>query len=173
MALWGTSESVTAGSGTVAVNLDTLVVTGTNSTFAAGMVGDVISIGAGNTLGEAVISSYTSGTSISIGSSEFLTPNAGAAIAGYAYTVTQKPKSTLLDSNYSSTQIYGVDSTEVGTASTLSYGGKAAGLAVAHSGWVGIKTYNDSSGNLRVKSEVLVAGGVSGDADDDTFFKDA
>ena len=29
----------------------------------------------------------------------------------------------------------------------------------AHSGWVGITTYVDTHGNLRVKSETLVAGG--------------
>ena len=69
----------------------------------------------------------------------------------------------------------GVDPTEVGTASTLAYGGKAAGLAVPHGGWVGIKTYNDNAGNLRVKSEVLVAAStIAGtDSGDDTFFKDA
>ena len=52
--------------------------------------------------------------------------------------------------------------------------GKAAGLAVAHGGWVGIKTYNDNAGNLRVKSEVLVAGSsITADSTDDSFFKDA
>ena len=173
MALWGTSESKTAGSGTVAVNLDTKVVTGTNSVFTGAAVGDVISIGAGNTLGEAVISSITNNTTCAIAQTTYLIPNAGAAIAGYAYSVTQKPKFTLGDSHWSKDEIYGLDATEFGTASTLAYGGKAAGLAVPHGGWVGIKTYNDSAGNLRVKSEVLVAGGITGDADDDTFFKDA
>ena len=72
--------------------------------------------------------------------------------------------------------IYGVDEGEVGVARTTAY-------SVAHGGWVGLTTYNDCDGNLRVKSEVLVAmSGIStgstaygsaGDAADDTFFGDA
>jgi hypothetical protein len=64
--------------------------------------------------------------------------------------------------------VFGVDANEVGVADTTKY-------AVAHSGWVGIMTYIDCHGNLRVKSEVLVAGGIdtTTDAPDDTFFLDA
>ena len=43
MPLWGKSESQPAGSGTVAVNLSTKAVTGTNSTFTEAMVGDAVS----------------------------------------------------------------------------------------------------------------------------------
>jgi len=64
--------------------------------------------------------------------------------------------------------VFGVDQIEVGVAATTKY-------AVAHSGWVGIMTYIDTHGNLRVKSEVLVAGGIdtTTDALDDIFFLDA
>ena len=64
--------------------------------------------------------------------------------------------------------VFGVDSVEVGVAATTQY-------AVAHSGWVGIMTYIDTHGNLRVKSEVLVAGGIltTTDAADDALFPDA
>jgi hypothetical protein len=64
--------------------------------------------------------------------------------------------------------VFGVDQIEVGVAATTKY-------AVAHSGWVGIMTYIDTHGNLRVKSEVLVAGGISttSDAADDSIFPDA
>ena len=48
--------------------------------------------------------------------------------------------------------IYGIDTTEIGVAKTTAYGG------VAHAGWVGVTTYTDTHGKLRVKSEVLVAG---------------
>ena len=63
--------------------------------------------------------------------------------------------------------VFGVDQIEVGVARTTKY-------AVAHSGWVGIMTYIDTHGNLRVKSEVLVAGGISttSDAADDARFPD-
>jgi hypothetical protein len=46
---------------------------------------------------------------------------------------------------------YGVGTTAAGNAQGGQY-------AVAHSGWVGVTTYNDNHGTLRVKSEVLVAG---------------
>ena len=62
--------------------------------------------------------------------------------------------------------VYGVDELEVGVAATTAY-------AVTHSGWVAIgATYVDSEGNLRVKHEVLVAGGIltTTDADDDALF---
>ena len=64
--------------------------------------------------------------------------------------------------------VFGVDRIEVGVAATTKY-------AVAHSGWVGIMTYIDTHGNLRVKSEVLVAGGIltTTDAADDTRFPDS
>jgi hypothetical protein len=64
--------------------------------------------------------------------------------------------------------VFGVDQVEVGVAVTTKY-------AVAHSGWVGIMTYIDTHGNLRVKSEVLVAGGIltTTDASDDALFPDS
>ena len=64
--------------------------------------------------------------------------------------------------------VFGVDEIEVGVAATTAY-------AVAHSGWVGIMTYIDCSGSLRVKHEVLVAGGIltTTDANDDALFADS
>jgi len=61
--------------------------------------------------------------------------------------------------------VYGVDETEVGLAATTAY-------AVAHEGWVGITTYTDCHNNVRVKSEVLVAIGITGldQANDDAVF---
>ena len=64
--------------------------------------------------------------------------------------------------------VFGVDFVEVGVATATAY-------AVPHSGWVGIMTYVDTHGNLRVKSEVLVASGIlsTTDADDDAKFADS
>jgi len=60
--------------------------------------------------------------------------------------------------------VYGVDETEVGLAATTAY-------AVTHGGWVGITTYVDVHGTLRVKSETLVAIGITGlDQNDDAVF---
>ena len=64
--------------------------------------------------------------------------------------------------------VYGVDATEVGVAATTAY-------AVSHEGWVGITTYTQTNSDgttvTRVKSEVLVAIGItSGDQSDDAVF---
>lgn len=184
MALWGKSDDIYSP-GTISVNYATKVVTGSGTSFTSVSVGDVISIGAGVTFGEAVISEVTSDTRISIASTQYLS---GDAISGIQYKISQKPKYTLHDSNYGANEIYGVDTNEVSIASTTAY-------SVTHGGWVGITTYTDTHGNLRVKHEVLVAmSGIStgtaeyidassstydekldasGDSDDDDFFGDA
>ena len=65
--------------------------------------------------------------------------------------------------------MYGVDTTEQSVATT---GGSQYGPA--HAGYVGITTYMDMHGNLRVKTETLVAGSsITGDASDDAQFADS
>ena len=173
MALWGNKDFFSNLTRTVTVDYANKIITGSGTTFVTAGIstGDVISIGVGNTFGEAVISGVTSATQISIASTQFLS---GAAISGIAYTVSQKPIYTLHDSNYSSTEIYGVDAAEAGLAATTNY-------AVTHAGWVAFQdTYTDSNGRTRYKHEVLVAasadyngfGGISTafDAEDDAKF---
>lgn len=170
MALWGKADSVYSV-GTVTVDYANKVVTGSGTSFLAASVGDVITIGAGATFGSAVISGITSETQVSLASTDHLT---GVAAAGVAYTMSQRPKYTLHDTHWGEDDIYGVDVTEAGVARTTAY-------AVTHSGWVGLTTYTDMHGNLRVKSEVLVAmSGISsgaptysatGDANDDGRFE--
>ena len=71
--------------------------------------------------------------------------------------------------NSSNFTVYGVDTTEQGVATNA--GSK---YAPAHAGYVGIMTYMDSGGNLRVKTEVLVASSsITGDASDDTILPDS
>ena len=172
MSLWGKSESLAAGSGTVVINLSTKAVTGTNSTFSDAMIGKVITVGAAGTCGEAVIASRSSATAISIASTQFLVPDGSGNVTGVAYTVTEKPISTLGDVNYQVTEIYGVDTTEQTVANAAS--GEARKYAPPHAGWVGIQTYNDMHGNFRVKSETLVASSsITGDAADDGKFPDS
>tara|TARA_R100000406_G_scaffold9755_2_gene6431 strand:- start:475 stop:768 length:294 start_codon:yes stop_codon:yes gene_type:complete len=68
--------------------------------------------------------------------------------------------------------IFGVDATELGVANGAS--GDARKYAPTHEGWVGITTYMDMHGNLRVKSETIVALNIaSGDQSDDTIFPDS
>ena len=68
--------------------------------------------------------------------------------------------------------IFGVDNTEQGVANAAS--GDARKYAPPHAGWVGISTHMDMHGNLRVKTETLVALNIaSGDQSDDTIFPDS
>jgi hypothetical protein len=184
MSLWGNKDSLSNLTGTITIDLATEVVTGSGTTFVdAGIsTGDILVIGVGATYGQAVVTGVTSATQLSIGSTQFLIPLNGS-IAGAAYTVTQKPKYTLEDGQYNApdvksnrfSSVFGVDATEVSVAAGTTVGGKNAAYAVAHSGWVGVTTYVDNHGNFRVKSEVLVAGGISTttDASDDARFPDS
>ena len=133
-----------------------------------------ISVGAGATYGEAIIVSVDSNTKCTVASTEFLIydPTTGLIPTGTAYFVSGKPKSLLTDSNYSSTEVYGVDTTEQGVANAAS--GDARKYAPPHAGWVGIQTYIDTHGTLRVKTETLVAmSSIDSDASDDTKFPDS
>lgn len=165
MALWGNKDSVYSD-GTIAISGTT--VTGTGTTFnTAGLInpGDVITVGTGSTQGEAVIASVTNGTRLVLEESPS-TLDSGS-ITGATYVISQRPISTIFDTDYGAAEIYGVDKTEVGVAATTAF-------AVTHSGWVGMTTYIDAHGELRVKHEVLVAGGITGDNDtDDTKFADS
>lgn len=171
MSLWGKKDDVYS-IGTISINYATKAVTGAGTSFTALSVGDVILVGAGATFGRATIASVTDNTNCSIASTEFLS---GAAISGVAWEASQEPKYTLFDSHYSATQIHGADENEVASTKTT--------VGLAHAGWVGIKTYVDSHGNLRTKSEVLVAmSGITtgtasytagGDSNDDPVLPDS
>ena len=154
MALWGNSDNVTSA-GTVWLNYATGIVTATGTAFgAAGSAqeGDVIRFG---NISQAGIVSIASATQLTIGSTAGLS---GVAIAGTDFTVTQQPVYTVLDSSQS-------ENSGVGVADQLTYGVAAANVTntatskyeVAHGGWVGVTTYVDQHGELRVKKETLVA----------------
>ena len=159
MALWGNNDNLTS-TGTVTLNYSTGVVTGAGTSFGtvgAGGTGDVIRFGdrSGTYFGDAVIVGIASTTQVTIGSTAGLS---GAAIAATSFTVTQCPKFITWDSAYS--QNTGVG----GTADRFVYGISTSGSQEAATtqfetgvGWVGIQTYMDTDGNLRVKKEILVA----------------
>lgn len=158
MALWGNNDAVGSG-GTVSLNYSTGVVTGTGTTFGqvgAAATGDVIRFGdrSGTYYGDAVVVGIASTTQLTIGSTSGLS---GASIASTSFTISQLPKYTVLDSKYSEASwgtedsyVYGVAGAGVTAAHNTSYD-------LTHSGWVGVTTYTDNTGALRVKSEVLVA----------------
>lgn len=178
MALWGNTDLVYSD-GTVQVNLTTPEITGTTGvvSFTTNGVaaGNVITVGAGATYGYAIITGVTS-TTLSIASTAGFVSGL-TTVPATTYEISEEPLYTVLDSHYRApeaktsgfstnpvtTSVYGVDYLEVGVAATTSY-------AVGHSGWVGITSYVDMHGNLRVKHEVLVAGGIlttSDSADED------
>jgi hypothetical protein len=181
MALWGNKDLVYS-TGTVSVDLGAKTVVGvvgvTTFTISGISAGDVVTVGAGATYGYAVVTGITS-TTLSIASTANFVSGLTTVPAGTTYFVSQEPIYTLGDSTYRSpesktvgystspvfTGVFGVDSVEVGVAKTTAY-------AVTHSGWVGITTYVDTHGNLRVKHEVLVAGGIlsTSDAPDNAVF---
>ena len=148
----------------MALNYATRVVTGTGTSFgiAGGCSeGDVIrfgirgTVGSGGTyFGDAVIASIASSESLTIASTMGLS---GAGIAGTDFTVSQLPKSSVLDSKFSEASygtddslVYGVNTQGEGITSNTEY-------SLTHEGWVGVTTYLDNENNLRVKTETLVA----------------
>ena len=155
MALWGNNDNVDSV-GTVGLNYSNGVVTGAGTSFGnagSAQVGDVIRFTkSGTYFGDAVIKEISSTTSLTIGSTAGLS---GAAISGSDFTISQLPKYTILDSTYSETRtdadvrVYGVDADAVGRTEDTVY--------EAGAGWVGVTTYVDMHGTLRVKKETLVA----------------
>ena len=97
------------------------------------------------------------------------------AFTAVDYEIRETPVYEVKGGNFAINEIYGVDVAEAQTARAAS--GDARKYKPASSGWVGITTYNDSDGNLRVKTETLVAGGgdgfITGDSADDTILPDS
>ena len=162
MALWGNKDNLNIGAaGTVYVSdWDTYTVTGSGTTFTNFAAGDVIRFGdfKGTYYGDAVIKSISSNTVLTIASTEGLDPNLGVFATGYGATtfvVTQAPIYTTGDSKYkepntdSTNLVYSVSANNIDATGSLSPGPGA--------GWVGVQTYVDTHGNLRCKSEILVA----------------
>jgi len=167
MALWGNNDAVGSG-GTVSLNYDTGVVTGTGTTFGqvgAAATGDVIRFGTrgggGQYFGDAVIIEITSATLCTIGSTAGLS---GAVISGAEFKVSQLPKFTILDSSYSAglrTDAVLVNLPYVGTATTnADVGSSSIPVNVVGSGLLeGDTALNDGNdiGIITVGSAVATA----------------
>tara|TARA_B100000131_G_scaffold270397_1_gene270218 strand:- start:77 stop:625 length:549 start_codon:yes stop_codon:yes gene_type:complete len=182
MALWGNKDFV-YGDGTIAVNLDTKKIVGTATTFSTAGIstGNVVTVGSGATFGYAIVSAVDSNTVLSIFDTDNFVSGVTTVAAGAAYYITEEPIYAHGDSKYDApqakaggagintvtTDIFGIDAAEAGVARSTAY-------EVAHQGWVGVQTYTDMHGNLRVKSETLVAMGIANDLDeDDTQYADS
>ena len=171
MALWGTKDTVYS---TGKVNCTTAGVLTKQSGSIAWTSGNGVKVGQVVTLatdgagvGEGVIKSIDSATQITL-----TNLNLPGAFTNVAYEIREKPVFTVGDSHHDASKIYGVDTTEITVANAAS--GNARKYAPPHAGWVGITTYNDNAGNLRVKHEVLVAGStISADSGDDALLPDS
>ena len=177
MALWSNNDAVpglATARYTVAANAaadGTCTVTGTGSSFGldgcAG-IGTIIrfgadarsrtiNVGAGHTyFGDAVIVAVASSESITIAST------VGLSQVGFTTSArfTTCPQSSIVDTLYQEKGVTDRDSVVYGISTTT--GGAGIGSAndlyhVSHQGWVGVTTYVDMHGTLRIKSEVLVA----------------
>ena len=164
MSLWGNSDNLFS-SGTVSVDLVTKVATVSTGTLPAAAVleGAVLTV---EGKGSAVVKERLTNTTFSIINTTGLD---GTAISGVAYNISEQPVYLNEDSNWGGNEIYGVDTAEQaftnsGSAATA----EQKKYNPAHAGWVGITTYMDMHNNLRVKTEVFVAGStITGDAGDD------
>jgi hypothetical protein len=153
MALWGNNDNIQTF-GTVSLSGNT--VTGTGTTFSTDIeVGQVIRFGVrggvGTYYGDAVVVGITSDLVLTVGSTAGLAPALYGA-GSTSYYVSELPKYTVLDSKFSEASW--------GTEDSLVYGistDTSGSYHVGHQGWVGVTTYIDMHGNLRVKSETLVA----------------
>ena len=167
MSLWGNKDTVysTGNVTTIAITNGDGVITASGSTWNEGngvVPGLVITMGA---KGSGVIKSVDSTTQLTLVGATGLTAEGSLT---QAYNISEQPVSLVGDSNYDGNEIYGVDTTEQSVATAAS--GEARKYAPAHAGWVGITTYTDTHGNLRVKTETLVAGStITGDAEDTKY----
>jgi hypothetical protein len=150
MALWGNNDAKGSG-GTVSLDYDTLIVTGSGTTFGqvgAAATGDIIRFGdrTGTYYGDAVIVGIASTTQLSIGRTCGLS---GAAISGVQFDISELPKYTIKDKRYQ--QIF-TDTTETTTEVTTT----AAATAGIGTNIVAIAS---TSGVL--VGDTLVSGSVS------------
>ena len=169
MALWSNNDAVpglATARYTVAANAaadGTCTVTGTGSSFGldgcagigtvirfgADARGRTINVGAGHTyFGDAVIVAVANSESITIASTVGLS-QVGFTTSARFSTCTKSP---ILDTVYQEKGVTDRDSVVYGISTAIS-----GSYHVPHQGWVGVTTYIDMHGTLRVKSEVLVA----------------
>ena len=169
MALWSNNDAVpglATARYTVAANAaadGSCTVTGTGSSFGldgcagigtvirfgADARGRTINVGAGHTyFGDAVIVAVASSESITIASTSGLSQVGFTTSARF----TTCPQSGVTDTVYQEKGVTDRDSVVYGISTAIS-----GSYHVPHQGWVGVTTYVDMHGTLRVKSEVLVA----------------
>ena len=168
MPLWGTKDTVYS---TGKVNCTTAGVLTKQSGSIAWTSGNGIKVGQVVTLatdgagaGQGVILSIDSATQLTLTNLDL--PGAFSAVD---YEVRETPIAEVKGGSFAVNQVFGVSTAE--QTETVDDNSQ---YHPAHSGWVGISTHMDMHGNLRVKTEVLVANStISGDSTDDTILPDS
>tara|TARA_A100001035_G_scaffold180535_1_gene143580 strand:- start:34 stop:549 length:516 start_codon:yes stop_codon:yes gene_type:complete len=171
MPLWGTKDTVYS-TGKVNVSAAGVVTKQSGSiawTSGNGVkVGQVVTIatdGAGP--GQGVIASIDSATQLTLSNLENI--SASSTFSDVDYEIRETPVYEVGTGRFAINEIYGVDTAEIEETRDDN-----SQYHPAHAGWVGITTYNNDDGTLRVKTEVLVAGSsISGDSGDDTVLPDS
>lgn len=160
MALWGNNDNVlTATSGIVTASGFNGAVTGAGTTFTNFSVGQTLTVGSGQTGGFGVITEITDDLNMVV-----TTSSMGEFVSTYGanYVVGDRPISNTVDPEFApsssnaqrdyTSKVYGVNK-DIQQARQAS----SSKFTPAHAGWVGVSTYVDMHGTLRVKSETLVA----------------
>ena len=168
MPLWGTKDTVYS---TGKVNFTTAGVLTKQSGSIAWTAGNGIKVGQVVTLatdgagaGQGVILSIDSATQLTLTNLDI-----PGAFKDVDYEIRETPIAEVKGGTYSVGQVFGVS-----TAEQTETVDDSSQYHPAHSGWVGISTHMDMHGNLRVKTEVLVANStISGDSTDDTILPDS
>ena len=174
MTLWGNKDTVystgkvnCSSAGVVTKQTGSINFTSNNVA-----VGQVLTLATdGNGPGQGIIKSIDSATQITLTKLDNI--SATSTFSDVDYEIRETPVYEVNNpTQFGINQVFGVDEAEVQTANAAS--GEARKYAPPHAGWVGITTYTDTHGNLRVKSEVLVASStITGDSDDDTILPDS
>jgi hypothetical protein len=182
MALWGNNDNIgiasinalaNQGSGAGIITVTSAgAVTGAVGvcTFTGLALGDVITVGQGQTGGFGTILEIASDTSMTISTSA-VDKRSWEANNDYEtrYMIfSQQPISADVDPIFAPSsadyqrdydaKVFGINKDNLGTADPTDR--DALLNAVTHAGWVGVQTYLDYEGNLRIKAETLVAGGA-------------
>ena len=171
MPLWGTKDTVYSTGNVNCTDAGVVTKQSGSIDFVSNVsVGQVLTLatdGAGP--GQGIIKSIDSNTQITLDPERLDLPG---AFTNVDYEIRETPKYEVRGGSFGINGIFGVDVAEAQAAR-----GDNSQYKPAHSGWVGITTYNDTHGNLRVKTETLVAGGgdgfIEGDSTDDTILPDS
>ena len=168
MPLWGTKDTVYSTGKVNCTTAGVLTKQSGSIAFTAGngvKVGQVVTLatdGAG--AGQGVILSIDSATQLTLTNLDL--PGAFTAVD---YEVRETPIAEVKGGRFAVGQVFGVS-----TAEQTETVDDSSQYHPAHSAWVGITTHMDMHGNLRVKTEVLVANStISGDSTDDTILPDS